>query len=44
MNKKENLRSMTDMAHHSRSESEQKNLMKRLKIIEGQIRGLEKMV
>ncbi|MBQ4019266.1 MAG: metal-sensing transcriptional repressor [Erysipelotrichaceae bacterium] len=35
---------MTDMAHHSRSESEQKNLMKRLKIIEGQIRGLEKMV
>ena len=44
MNKKENLRSMTEMAHHTRSESEQKNLMKRLKIIEGQIRGLEKMV
>ena len=37
MNKKEKLRSMTEMAHHSRSESEQKNLMKRLKIIEGQV-------
>ena len=35
---------MEETHHHSRSESEQKSLMKRLKIIEGQIRGLEKMV
>ncbi|MBQ3273171.1 MAG: metal-sensing transcriptional repressor [Solobacterium sp.] len=35
---------MTATHHHARSEKQQKSLLARLKKIEGQIRGLERMV
>ena len=41
---KEEIRSMETMHHHSRSENEKKKLTSRLKKIEGQVRGLERMV
>ena len=44
MNMNENERTMTATHHHARSEKQQKNLLTRLKKIEGQIRGLERMV
>ena len=44
MTMNENERSMTATHHHTRSEKQQKNLLTRLKKIEGQIRGLERMV
>ena len=44
MSKSKEMRTMEESHHHSRNESEKKKLIKRLNIIEGQIRGLNKMV
>ncbi len=44
MTMNENERTMTATHHHARSEKQQKSLLARLKKIEGQIRGLERMV
>lgn len=38
------MRSMEDMHHKKRTDEQQKKLLTRLKRIEGQIRGLERMV
>ena len=38
------IRSMENTHHHARSEEEKKKLPRRLAIIEGQVRGLEKMI
>ena len=44
MSRMKEMRSMEGTHHHSRNEEEKKSLIRRLNIIEGQIRGLNKMV